>query len=56
MKFLLVCYIYLIFWSAWEMKFNFESNTTPMCFWLGHLAILILLNLIGGWEKFAESD
>ena len=41
---------------TWELKFNFESNTITKCFWLGHLAMLLLLNLIGRSETFAESD
>ena len=50
---ILICYI---FSSRWEMKFNFEFNTIPRCFWLGHLEMLLLSNLIDGGETFAESD
>ena len=44
------------FSSTWEVKFNFESNTIPKCFWLEYLALLLFLNLIGRWKTFAELD
>ena len=53
---ILICYIFKIFSSRGEMKFNFEFKTIPRCFWLGHLEMLLLSNLIDGWETFAESD
>ena len=47
---------FLTFSSTWEVKFNFESNTIPKCFWLEYLALLLFLNLIGRWKTFVESD
>ena len=29
------------------LKSNFESTTTPKCFWWGHLVIILLLNMTG---------
>ena len=31
------------------LKSNFESRTTPKCFWWGHVAIILLLNVTGGY-------
>ena len=43
---------FLIASSTWELKFDFESNIITKCFWLEHLAMLLLLNLAGGWKTF----
>ena len=40
---------FLIFCSIWMLKSNFESRTTPKCFWWGHVAIILLLNVTGGY-------
>ena len=31
------------------LKSNFESRATPKCFWWGHVAIILLLNVTGGY-------
>ena len=31
------------------LKSNFESRTTPNCFWWGHVVIILLLNVTGGY-------
>ena len=38
----------------WNSILNLTQSLK--CFWLGHLAMLLLLNLIGRSETFAESD
>ena len=52
---------HFIFCSVWMLKSNFESRTIPKCFWWGHVAIILLLNMTGRyvylfdfWEKITS--
>ena len=38
---------FLIFCSIWMLKSNFESKTKRKCFWCGHGARILLLNVTG---------